>query len=261
MGANAAWNGKGNRRMKLFTLEQIQSLNELETLVYRYIIEHPNTVPYMRIRELAAQARVSTTTVLHFCKKMGCDGYAQFKWQLKEQIGSAGRTDAIPDTMGELRVFLERVNTPEYQDRIDEAASRIATSERVFVVGIGNSGRIAEYGARYFSNMGKFTLSLSDPFYPITVSPNMTMTAILLSVSGETLQMLDLARKFKEKGGMLLTLTCSEESTLAKMSDLTLPYDTVQRRYGEEGYDFSSQLPTVYLLETLSRRVYNRSLE
>lgn len=79
--------------MELFTAQQIQSLNELELLVYRYINEHPNTVPFMRIRELAAEAHVSTTTVLHFCKKMGCDGYAQFKWKLKEHAGQNGRHD------------------------------------------------------------------------------------------------------------------------------------------------------------------------
>ena len=71
--------------MELFTAQQIQSLNELEVLVYRYINEHPNTVPFMRIRELAAEAHVSTTTVLHFCKKMGCDGYAQFNGSSKSR--------------------------------------------------------------------------------------------------------------------------------------------------------------------------------
>ena len=71
--------------MNLYDPRQLESLNELERLVYRYIIEHPNTVPFMRIRELASEAHVSTTTVLHFCKKMGCDGYAQFKWKLKQE--------------------------------------------------------------------------------------------------------------------------------------------------------------------------------
>ena len=65
----------------------------------------------------------------------------------------------------------------------------IARAERVFLVGIGNSGSMAEYGARYFSNLGKFALSVADPFYPITVTPNVTMTAVLLSVSGETSQL------------------------------------------------------------------------
>lgn len=246
--------------MSLFTDQQLQSLNELETLVYQYTIAHPNTVPYMRIRELAAEAHVSTTTVLHFCKKMGCEGYAEFKWKLREQLGPA-KADSIPDALSELQTFLWRVDTPAYQDKLDEAAALIAKAERVFVVGIGNSGRIAEYAARYFSNMGKFTLSISDPFYPITVTPNLTMTAILLSVSGETAQVLDLTRKLKAKGGRLIAITCSEQSTLAQLSDIALPYYTTMRRSGPENYDFSSQLPPVYLLEALSRRVYNRFLE
>ena len=178
--------------MELFTAQQIQSLNELELLVYRYINERPNTVPFMRIRELAAEAHVSTTTVLHFCKKMGCDGYAQFKWKLKEQAGTNQETH-LPDTLNELQNFLWRVGTPEYDAALDEAAGLIARAERVFLVGIGNSGSMAEYGARYLSNLGKFALSVTDPFYPVTVTPNVTMTAVLLSVSGETVQILHLA--------------------------------------------------------------------
>lgn len=57
--------------MELFTPQQIKNLNELELLVYQYIIEHPNTVPFMRIRELAAEAHVSTTTVFALLQKGG----------------------------------------------------------------------------------------------------------------------------------------------------------------------------------------------
>ena len=217
--------------MELFTAQQIQSLNELELLVYRYINEHPNTVPFMRIRELATEAHVSTTTVLHFCKKMGCDGYAQFKWKLKEQAGTNQETH-LPDTLNELQNFLWRVGTPEYDAALDEAAGLIARAERVFLVGIGNSGSMAEYGARYLSNLGKFALSVTDPFYPVTVTPNVTMTAVLLSVSGETVQILHLAQQFKARGCSLIAITSSPQSTLAKMADMTLPYYTTARRVG-----------------------------
>ena len=246
--------------MELFTVQQIKSLNELEMLVYQYTIEHPNTVPYMRIRELAAEAHVSTTTVLHFCKKMGCDGYAEFKWKLKEQVGTP-RIDAIDDALTELQAFFRRVDTPAYQDRLDEAAALIAKAERVFMIGIGNSGSIAEYGARYFSNMGKFALSVSDPFYPITVSNNITMAAVLLSVSGETKEVLRVAQQLKGRNCSLIAITCSDESSLAKLADFTLPYFTPLRRNKTENYDFTSQIPALYLLESICRRVYNRLLE
>ena len=246
--------------MNLFDPRQTDTLNELEQLVYSYIIEHPNTVPFMRIRELAAEAHVSTTTVLHFCKKMGCEGYAQFKWKLKEQTGAAQDT-RLPDTLNELQNFLWRVGTPEYDAALDEAAGMIARAERVFLVGIGNSGSMAEYGARYFSNLGKFALSVTDPFYPITMTPNSTMTAVLLSVSGETTQVLHLAQQLKAQRCGLVAVTSSAQSTLAKMCELTLPYYATAHRVGPEQYDLTSQLPALYLLEALARRVYNRILE
>lgn len=246
--------------MNLYDPRQLESLNELESLVYRYIIEHPNTVPFMRIRELASEAHVSTTTVLHFCKKMGCDGYAQFKWKLKQETGSAQET-RLPDTLGELQNFLWRVGTPEYDAALDEAAGLIARAERVFLVGIGNSGSMAEYGARYFSNLGKFALSVTDPFYPVTVTPNVSTTAVLLSVSGETRQVLHLAQQLKAQRCSLVAITCSPESSLAKLSDLALPYYATNRRVGSEQYDLTSQMPALYLLEALAHRVYNRMLE
>ena len=246
--------------MELFTSQQISSLNELELLVYKYTIEHPNTVPFMRIRELAAEAHVSTTTVLHFCKKMGCDGYAQFKWKLKEQAGT-DQQPRLPDTLSELQSFLQRVGTPEYDSALDEAAGMIARAERVFLVGIGNSGSMAEYGARYFSNLGKFSLSVTDPFYPITVTPNTTIAAIILSVSGETRQVLHLARQLKEKNASLIAITRSNQSTAAQLSDIALPYYSSMHRVTTESYDLTSQMPAIYLLEALARRVYNRMLE
>lgn len=246
--------------MQGFDIRQLGELNELEMLVYQYVLEHTRTVPYMRIRELAAEARVSTTTVLHFCKKMGCEGYAQFKAKLKEQLG-AQATGYLPEERDELHHFFEQVAAPEYQERLDEAAACIAKAERVVLVGIGNSGCIAEYGARYFSNMGKFALSVSDPFYPVTMNSTLPMAAVLLSVSGETEQVLRLAQDLKQRGCSLVALTRTETSALARAADLVLPYSIRMHRQGQAKVDFTSQLPAVYLLEEISRRVYNRLLE
>lgn len=246
--------------MNLFTAQQVKDLNELEMLVYQYVAAHPNTVPYMRIRELASEAHVSTTTVLHFCKKMGCDGYAQFKALLKSENGTP-RSAQIPDSLEEVQAFFEQANSPEYQDLLDEAAAYIAKAERVFIVGIGNSGGIAAYGARYFSNIGKFALCITDPFYPATVSDNTSIAAILLSISGTTSEVHRLAREFKKQGASLIAITCTDDSPLAKLADLNLTHHISHIRTPETAYDSTTQLPAVYLLESLARRVVNRLSE
>ena len=52
--------------------------------VYEYVVKDPEKVKYMRIRELADEVHVSTSTILRFCKKMGCSGYSEFKLQLRD---------------------------------------------------------------------------------------------------------------------------------------------------------------------------------
>ena len=245
--------------MELFTPQQIKNLNELELLVYQYIIEHPNTVPFMRIRELAAEAHVSTTTVLHFCKKVGCDGYAQFKWKLKEQAGSA-QGSRLPDTLGELQNFLWKSARRNTMQRWTKRRY-----DRTGRAGVSGGHRQFRQHSRVWCTVsvqsGQFALGVTDPFYPITVTPNTTIAAVILSVSGETKQVLHLARQLKEKNAGLIAITCSDQSSAAKLSDITLPYYSSVHRVTTESYDLTSQMPALYLLEALARRVYNRLLE
>jgi Transcriptional regulators len=72
---------KGERDM--FSYKQIQSLNELEMEVYNYVILHLDEVATVKIRDLADQAHVSTTTIMRFCNKLDCNGYSEFKVKIK----------------------------------------------------------------------------------------------------------------------------------------------------------------------------------
>ena len=70
----------------MFSYEVIQSLNNLELSLYEYIMKNKKKVIYMRIRELADEAHVSTTTILRFCKKLNCEGFSEFKVKFKMYI-------------------------------------------------------------------------------------------------------------------------------------------------------------------------------
>lgn len=245
--------------MGMFAVEEIQSLNELELAVYEYVMQHKSTVSYMRIRELASEAHVSTSTVLRFCKKMGCDGYTEFKLRLKE-YGGQKEVAKLPEDMAEIRAFFDRMETKKFQKKLEEAASMIARADRVVFVGIGNSGNIGQYGARYFTNLGKFSLYISDPFYPINMIDAMSTTAIVLSVSGESEQLVKIVNGLKQAKCHVIGITNTEQCTVARLSDISLSYYITMRR-GEEQIDYSSQAPAVCLIETLGKKVSNRLAE
>lgn len=69
-----------------FTYSQVESLNETETYVYNYVVKNTKKVLSESIRELANDTHVSTATVMRFCKKMGCEGFTELKYRLKENV-------------------------------------------------------------------------------------------------------------------------------------------------------------------------------
>ena len=243
----------------MFCVEEIQSLNELELAVYEYIMQHKSAVPYMRIRELASEAHVSTSTVLRFCKKMGCDGYAEFKLRMKEYSGLKQVTHLSED-LSEIRAFLERIQTGAFQKKLEEAAAVIAKTERLVFVGIGNSGYIGQYGARCFTNLGKFSLCISDPFYPINMKDAASTVAVILSVSGESEQVVKIANGLKCSNCRIISITDTEQSTISRLSDVNLSYYITMRRDGD-GVDHTSQIPVMCIIEALGKKIRNRLME
>lgn len=251
----------------MFTVEQVKSFNELEFGIYQYIIQHQAAVPCMRIRELAAETHVSTTTVLRFCKKVDCDGYAEFKYRLKQYLGQKN-TMQIPDSIDELRVFLQRLESEQYQKLLDDAAGIIARADRVICVGINSSGFTAQHSARFFTNFGKFALSMTDPFYPAhTLDDELNTVAVVFTVSGEEEFVVSLAKGLKKQGCSVICISNTDQNTVAKLSDLTLPYFITQHRIlqdpekGTRDIDFTSQVPASVIGELLAKRVAGRLSE
>ena len=67
----------------LFNYESVQTFNDTEIAIYKYIISNVEKIPYMTIRELSKSLNVSTSTVLRFCVKNNCNTYKEFKKNLK----------------------------------------------------------------------------------------------------------------------------------------------------------------------------------
>lgn len=239
----------------MFSYEVLQSLNDLEMLVYNYVMQHKEEVKYMTIRELAEAVHVSTSTVVRFCKKTGCDGYSEFKVQFKLFLKEEKKRKKQPQDHGmdEIMYFLHTVTSTEYEEAIEEITQVIQEAKQLIFVGIGTSGILGKYGARYFSNLGKYSQHIEDPYYPIGSDMESTVV-IALSESGETQQTLKLAERFKRHNCKLFSITNGSACTLAKMSDYHLSY-FVSKRMVHEEYNITTQVPVIYLLETIGRRL------
>lgn len=238
----------------MFTHDVVSSFNELELSIYNCIIKNKTRISHMKIKDLADEAHVSTATILRFCKKLGCEGYSEFKLRYKEYLQQSElfMTDSEETTV---KGFLTRIDSREFQESIEEAFSILKDSQRIILIGIGTSGILAQYGARFFSNVGRFSLYVDDPYLPILQDLSEDTVTIALSESGNTQQTVNLAMQLKERGSLLLAITNHPGSTLAKISDYSLTYHVPEILVNQT--NITTQVPVVYILETLARSFYS----
>lgn len=243
----------------MFTYEEIMSLNELEMTVYQYILKNKEKAGHMKIRELAEEAHVSTTTILRFCKKMGCSGYSEFKVQFKMYLKNQIEPETDID-ISNLTDYLKRFKTEDYMKTIDQAALMLQQSSSIIFIGVGTSGMLAKYGSRYFSNVGWLSLCIDDPFTPVFGEHQEETVVVALSVSGETEQVLGMANGLKTKGCRLISITNTPNCTLARMSDCNISYYMPVRKTARY-FNITLQAPVVTILEILGNKLYRLAPE
>ncbi|WP_226991858.1 MurR/RpiR family transcriptional regulator [Cronobacter condimenti] len=237
----------------MFTHAAVASLNNLEIMVYNFVVKNRDKVMYMTIRELADAAGVSTTTVLRFCRKLKCEGYSEFRVRFKLYL-EQNEPQQANFGASEIISFFRSVNNDEFNELLEKAVEIILKSERIIFVGAGTSGALAKYGARFFSNVGKFSNHIDDPYFPVTNDMAKNALAIVLSVSGETEEILRFASQFSLHHCKVLSITSHENSPLAKLADFNLSWHIPQTRVAGV-YDITTQIPVIYILETLGHKL------
>lgn len=237
----------------MFNTKKLSSLNALESRVNNYIIKNLNAVIYMTIRELADNTGVSTATILRFCKKMDFNGYSELKAFLKIHLNKNSSL-LIPHGAEEILSFFKSIRNDDFDELIGQAAEHISDAKRLFFVGAGSSGTLGRYGARFFSNIGMFSNHIDDPYYPVSSDMVQSAVAVVLSVSGETPEIIKLARHFVMHGCKVLSITSNPDSTLARLADFTVTYH-VTRILIEDEYDITTQIPVMFILESIGRRL------
>ena len=242
----------------MFTHEVLSTLNELEISIYNYIVKNQEKIATMKIRELADEAHVSTATILRFCKKIGCEGYSDFKLKYTEYLKNEQKY-SIYDNETNLKNLTAWVASSEYTECIDHAYEMLKNASRIIFLGVGSSGVLGKYGARYFCNVGRFSLYVDDPFLPILQDCPESTVAIAISESGYTRETIHLTSQMKEHGIRILTITNNGASTLAKISDYNIVYHVPEMTVNST--NITTSLPVIYILEDLAMRFHHDRME
>lgn len=243
----------------MFNEEKIKSFSTTDMRIYNYILKHSIQFPYMRIRELADEIPTSTASIMRFVKRMGYDSFPELKYAYKkgEKEVSLYMVNDLDETIDCLKKF----NTPYYQDLFKEIAYILGDANMIIFDGMGDSAKIAEYAARRFSINGFFSAALTDPYQRVSMDGT-DIVVVMLSVSGNTPELIRKANGYKAAGSTLITITASDDNTLTKMSDHNISYYVNDVR--TEEMSRTTQVPALSIIEILSnitQRICHNTLQ
>ena len=222
---------------------QLDELNRSERKVADVILADPASATSMSIATLAQLASVSEPTVNRFCRSFDAKGYPDFKIKLAQSL--AGGTpyvsqavepdDAAAEYTGKIFgatiAALDQARREVSPERIERVVDYLTQARQLHFFGLGASGAVAQDAQHKF-----FRFNLPVTAYVDVLMQRMVAAAchtgdvvVVLSWTGRTRDLVDIARLARENGAVVLGITAPDSPLAAECTEtleVATPEDT-----------------------------------
>lgn len=226
---------------------QLNRFSKTELRIAEYILNNAELIPTMTTKELAAKTDVSEASVVRFTKSVGIASFKAFKILLAQELATTEEyiTDfsitqkkdspyelfqkVVHVNRGAIDLLLASVEKKE----LEKAVKAFQSAHRILFYGVGGSA-IAAMDAQFkFAKLGYQVEYHADFHYMLSVIPFLSENDIFvaISMSGETKDVVELARFAKKQGATLISITNLNKSPLSKKSDIQLATPNVEKDF------------------------------
>lgn len=258
----------------------LDSFFESERKIGTYIIQHTAEVVDMTVGELAQACGVSDASVSRFCKKINMKGFHHLKITLAKEISEKGIEEeevsnhiSVNDIEQSLKNILankvtEITQTVSMMDakQLSEILNKLNMARTVQFFAVGNTIPVAIDGAFKLNQIGIPAVSGTIWETQIGYTYNMTAEDVVIAISnsGESTTVLRALEAAKSAGATTLSITNSEKSSAAQLSDYHITTATREKLF-LDGYCFSRVSATtvieiLYLFLTSMRKDAYKSI-
>ena len=258
----------------------LDSFFESERKIGTYIIQHTAEVVDMTVGELAQACGVSDASVSRFCKKINMKGFHHLKITLAKEISEKGIEEeevsnhiSVNDIEQSLKNILankvtEITQTVSMMDakQLSEILNKLNMARTVQFFAVGNTIPVAIDGAFKLNQIGIPAVSGTIWETQIGYTYNMTAEDVVIAISnsGESTAVLRALEAAKSAGATTLSITNSEKSGAAQLSDYHITTATREKLF-LDGYCFSRVSATtvieiLYLFLTSMRKDAYKSI-
>ena len=245
------------------------SLTKAEKRVADIVLNEGNIVIYDSLTTLAEKAGVGDSSVLRFCRHIGYSGFQEFKLALAQSTSMTKDDESEENDQNQLsRIIgnitnknihvIEDTTTLLREQDLETATNMLLKANKSVFFGVGSSGLTAEHAKYRFIRAGFPVESVTDghlaPVRATLLTPQ--DTAIVISVSGSTVDIVDVAKIAKENDAKVMCITSHVKSPVTKHADLVLL--TASKEKPTESSALSSIIPQMHIFEILFTHALNQ---
>jgi len=221
-------------------------LNETDYKIVNYIEAHKENVSKESIQKLAEHLYMVPNTIIRFSRKLGYDGFAELKNQLKIEIRNhlQGKESILS--------FMQKSYDINQEGKLYQIAQALHQANNVICYGIGDSAPLCEMLVTRFKKSGA-----NIHFYPhrhevlaeIKTHIKPEDVIFLISSSGESEAILEVAKSAKNSGIKIISLTNYSENTLVNLAHMNLYGFSNPQKLGV--YNMDLKAPLLFVIELL----------
>lgn len=198
-----------------------------DKIIAKCIRNNPNFIAENDISTAAKKIFVSRTALTRFCHKLGLPGYKELKFMLlmekKETLVSnpLEYNSLIDIFSNDYFTIIEKLKYNVNEDMIKTSALKISKAKRVFVIGIGSSGFLAQEFSWRLRRLGIFADSICENDF-ILIQAKIAQKGdffIYLSQTSSRKILFETVSILNNQKIEILLLTENEQSKLINMCD------------------------------------------
>ena len=215
-------------------------LRKSDRKVADVLFADPRRLLNATVAETAQIADVSQPTVIRFCTAVGCNGFQDFKLRLAQALalGTPATHSVLQhsDSLDEIveKIFDYTITSLDWarhhldKEALAKAVGIIEKARHLEFFGFGASGIVAQDAQQKFPMFGISCGAQTDSHQQIMTASMMLKgdVAIVISNTGRTRSLIDVARTAREAGAKVIGLT-GTDSPLVSYCDVALIAETL----------------------------------
>ena len=215
--------------LSLYDLIEINksTFTDNDNTISAALIEYPGLIERYTVSQLAEYLKVSTASIMRFAKKLGYSGYSELRFDYMKSAHTGTGQDSDLNNNDLQQYTRLTIESLERMSSMDETifislAKEIKKHKKIYAIGSGKSGLVAEYMRYSFIRLGKSIETATESVMIRDIPKGADRDDLIIFFSEKAGSASNILREFirdvqSDSKAKIIIITCNPKSIYEKL--------------------------------------------